>query len=82
MTPEEAIKTIENRFNIMGYCEDEKLSDALDVAIEALEKQIPKEPIVVTWELHRCSNCNAFVIKGLFHKYCQRCGQAIKWEEE
>lgn len=37
MTKEEAIDIIENRFDIMDYCESARLSDALDVAVDALK---------------------------------------------
>ena len=53
--------------------------EALGVAIEALEKQIPKKPIVTSKgeeEYSGCPVCNKFV----FDDYCQCCGQAIDWE--
>ena len=37
MTKEEAIKVIDDRFEIMGYCESAKLEEALDLAIESLK---------------------------------------------
>lgn len=39
MINEEAISTIENRDNIMDYCESRQLAEALDVAVEALRAQ-------------------------------------------
>lgn len=38
MTNEEAIEVINNRDQIVGYCENERLSDALDMAMNALEQ--------------------------------------------
>lgn len=38
MTREEAIRKIENRWGIMGYCESDALGEALDMAIEALSE--------------------------------------------
>ena len=39
MTREEAIDVIENRFNIMDYCESRRLGDALDMAVDALNSE-------------------------------------------
>lgn len=36
MTRQEAIRIIENRDSIMDYCENQALSEALDVAVQAL----------------------------------------------
>ena len=38
MTNSEAREIIENRFDIMDYCESEKLGEALDMAIKALDQ--------------------------------------------
>ena len=38
MTREEAIKVIEGRFEIMDYCEDPRLEEALNLAIESLKQ--------------------------------------------
>lgn len=42
MTPEEAIKVIEGRFEIMDYCESARLEEALDLAIESLKQSQPQ----------------------------------------
>jgi len=39
MTREEAKKIIENRFDIMDYCESSALGEALDIAIQELEQE-------------------------------------------
>lgn len=46
-------------------------------AIEALEKQIPKKPLLKA-QRYRCE-CGALV--GMNHKYCSQCSQAIDWSE-
>jgi hypothetical protein len=54
-------------------------SDYYDLAINAMEKQMPKKPIVTSKgeeEYSGCPVCNKFV----FDDYCQCCGQAIDWE--
>ena len=47
MTREDAIFTIEHRDSIMDYGETEQLSEALDMALEALKEQAAHEKL---WE--------------------------------
>jgi len=61
---------------------------AFDLAIEALEKQIPKKPEYTDeyCDFAYCPNCE----KGEFEfdtntwemKYCYECGQAIDWSDD
>lgn len=63
-----------------------KFAIAQNVAIEALEKQIPKKPIIKTNLMTKhvsahCSICDTditFYSSG--ENYCHNCGQAIKWK--
>ena len=65
------------------HCDE--MHDALVMAIEALEKQTPKNAELETEEgeyaIFLCPNC-----KRIFHnhidepQYCDECGQAISWE--
>ena len=59
--------------------------DAVDMAISALEKQIPKK-VRITTSTKRCSVCGRQLSDiGNIHperNYCQRCGQAIDWGNE
>lgn len=58
--------------------------DSLTLAIEALEKQIPKKPndkfnvpgYVLAYGI--CPSCNRGVNSDM--KFCSECGQAIDWE--
>lgn len=56
-----------------------------ELAIEALEKQIPKKPVdyeecgVERYKTGRCSCCGEFVIQH--YKHCPKCGQIIDWSE-
>ena len=57
---------------------------ALDVAIKALEKQIPKKPLFETVRndtAYHCSNCKNFI--GFYdtriYEYCHNCGQKLDW---
>lgn len=57
---------------------------ALDMAIETLEKQIPKKPRFYNANYY-CPKCDDLVgchdtIMKWDNKYCKECGQAIKWE--
>ena len=63
---------------------------ALNMAISALKKQIPKEPAVMidTWICPSCNNGIEYqfllgdnVLFHGFHDFCPRCGQAIDWTE-
>lgn len=58
------------------------------LVIEALEKQVPKKPIVFVSdrydypeEAYRCSICNSdngeYLYKG--QRYCDECGNAVDW---
>lgn len=59
-----------------------------DRIIEALEKQIPKKPILVTrsdgiikfYPCPSCSTSEKYVSVYPSMKYCPNCGQALKWE--
>ena len=69
----------------------EDLNNAYDVAINALEKQIPKKPTPIDYEkyidvidnarflrgAYWCPNCKHVVKSGSF---CSDCGQKLDWE--
>jgi len=50
-----------------------------DLAIQALEKQVPKE--AKRWRILICPCCNNAYIDYL-QKHCQDCGQLLDWEAE
>ena len=59
----------------------EDLNNAYDVAINALEKQIPKKPKTDDrYVMYICPWCNDFV--KVSHNYCQNCGQKLEWSDE
>lgn len=98
MTREEAISQIKWYFE-----EDDGMSaegitkEAVSMAIEALEKQIPKKPnTTVTDEYDenkfirvkiiecKCPRCDQkffFSAPLSFDMYCRHCGQALDWNE-
>lgn len=50
------------------------------VALQALEKQIPKKPID-NIEYPICPNCGKPFYYGCIDRYCVDCGQKIDWSE-
>ena len=93
MTNQEAIMRIKEHIRIHQIWEPKaiKIPEALDMAISALEKQIPKKPKVPfdTWVCPECGRDVEYQAKLgdniLFHgqyDYCPKCGQAIDWEGE
>ena len=89
-TPEEAIETIKSNMPTSGY---QMLREALGMAIEALEKQIPKEIYHQKWNgidgvpYDLCPTCeNNLCTTGVFARnkmnYCEKCGQKLCWNED
>lgn len=61
-----------------------EFDDAIYMAIKALEKRIPKEPIHKDGEII-CPNCLGALIYSMHSfkgNYCDECGQAIDWSAE
>jgi len=62
--------------------------EALDLAIEALEKQIPKKPKIANWEPARCPSCDRELSESAgdgYYKHSDQmniceCGQKLKWK--
>lgn len=83
MTYEEAIKNINALNAVCGQkgIYDAKFESALALAIEALEKQIPKKPYKDNengvYEKEHCPSCHRSLFPNDHH--CG-CGQAIDWE--
>ena len=91
MIYEEAIEYITERYVTMSMCltidECRKHNKAISMAIEALEKQIPKKPLHMNKNYY-CPICKEDgwmlwddAIPNDMDKYCGKCGQAIDWEE-
>lgn len=85
MTPEEAIKTIKAAQSEVEWEYPMDYAVAFDVAVEALEKQIPKKPTGQHYAHMRCPLCNHRIPSGLGSSsrrrdnWCNYCGQAIDW---
>ena len=82
MTEAEALEILSDfsrcvRVKADGAYETNDFLDAKDLAINALEKQIAKKPIVRGLGQRYCSVCGC---GGADHKYCGRCGQKLDSE--
>ena len=91
MTESEAIKMLEIQKPAYGCKEYQKpLMYAYEMAIKALEKQIPKKPPVVNRpsifiKVPVCPNCSTSEhYQPLYekNKYCSNCGQKLDWSDE
>ena len=81
MTNKEAIKFAKE--NILAYTSE--MSEFKALAIEAIEKHIPKKPIksdreIRYCEVWKCPSCG-FEWSSRVVDYCYRCGQRIDWQE-
>ena len=85
MTYKEAIKILQEEHD---YCQEAfYVIAALQMAIKALEKQIPKKPKLMENPLINskywfyCPNCNASRHTDIKVKHCSFCGQALDWSD-
>lgn len=82
MTYEEAIKQLSN---VTIYHQGKCTREAIDMAVEALKKQMPKMPIEKfqvpydPLECGLCHSCNEGVNSDM--DFCSVCGQALDWGE-
>ena len=80
MTSEEAIVIIRRKTSIPDSGETfEDIEKAYDMAIEALERQIPKAPIRGYISAYFCPCCVRELAGTGIADYCYHCGQALKW---
>lgn len=96
MTESEAIewiKELRDSEEIREFYYVENFIKACDMAIQALEKQIPKKPTPIDYEkyidvinnarslrgAYWCPNCKHVVKSGSF---CSDCGQKLDWSNE
>ena len=77
MTEQEAIKQIKSE----KWVDKAVLDVVNDIAISAIEKQIPVKPEKLDELAHRvfyqCSKCKQHIYHN--DNFCRHCGQAISW---
>lgn len=93
MEESEAIKEL-HEIRPRGGIIPQKRAEALDVAIQALEKQIPKKPIMKQYfedleeEYLCCPTCGEILTDRIpadnktFYFHCMNCGQKLDWSDE
>lgn len=93
MKESEAIKELHG-IRPRGGIIPQKRAEALDVAIQALEKQIPKKPIMRQYfenleeEYLCCPTCGEILTDRIpadnktFYFHCMNCGQKSDWSDE
>lgn len=93
MTYQEAIGIVNRRTTIPDdECTFEQINEAINLAISALEKQIPKNPTykdvgddgykINTPFCFACDNPLFYMTIDTRANYCPRCGNAIDWSDE
>ena len=95
MTENEAIKLIENDLKLHSKDLSSKYKNGLRMAIQALEKQIPKKPrktdsyrgVLKRVYAYVCPTCgNACLEKYMNERqntmFCWNCGQKLDWSDE
>lgn len=89
MTYEEALKHFESLQKRYTREHNGKMCEKVRLAITAITKQIPMEPV----DNHHCPRCltgipippmasEAYKPFAKYPKYCDECGQAIRWGRE
>ena len=93
MTESEAIKEL-HKIRPRGGIIPQKRAEALDIAIQALEKQIPKKTIMKQYfedleeEYWCCPTCGKILTDRIpadnktFYFHCMNCGQKFDWSDE
>lgn len=85
MTEIEAIKRIKECKNTPNFQPYTYMNEALNMAIQTLEKQIAKKPRFYADDYY-CRVCGNLVGNRVFEwrrfKYCDTCGQKLDWSRK
>lgn len=91
MSPNEAIGALKliNLKGVHPFYDWEEMLEVRDIAINALEKQIPKKPIDAGYYyMCPCCRCDLgvsdddiFIYELSMPKYCSNCGCVLDWSE-
>ena len=78
MTESEAIKEVRFNMSTTGLSDKaaKRVAEARNMAMKALEKQIPKKPLA-----HQCTTCGSAVLP-FEGSCCSNCGQKLDWSDE
>lgn len=75
---------IENNYEGLGKSDSKEFAETMDLAVEALEKQIPKKPIYhgkCFATNYTCPVCGRLYWgKEYIGNHCDSCGQKLDWE--
>ncbi len=94
MTPDRAIRLLEvekeyalKQRGFQHQPINKEVAEALDVAIEAVKKQMLKKPRYVDWDFSYfvCDSCGAAIFysdDADTHNHCLICGQALDWSTD
>lgn len=90
MTNEEALEVIEKNLSVAIQDDDglnpeydKEQVNALTIAKESIEKQIPQKPKITLhgttgWNtVCHCTSCGGLLAES--DKFCHKCGQALDW---
>ncbi len=85
MTAEQAIEILTNAIQTEHMTVEQ--DRALAIAQKALEKQMPKKPILSDSQIryiccYDCPNCGRSFSGTGIANYCYHCGQALNWSDE
>ena len=80
----EAIEVIKGYRRLDEYMNNTERLPYCDMAIEALEKQLPKKPEEVVGAIYgisyECKNCGSEIEPlDIYADYCKWCGQRLDW---
>ena len=88
MTNQKAIEILNDTEADIKYSRED-INKAILMGMSALEKQIPKKPIIESWSPARCPLCGSELSELLGDGYYKHwyglkiceCGQKLKWDE-
>ena len=88
MTNQEAVEEIQSAIDLIIQTAVDVDPWAVEIAVEAMEKQIPKKAVGEHYAHMRCPSCNHRIPSGggssskRRDNWCNYCGQAIDWRKE
>jgi uncharacterized protein (UPF0212 family) len=76
MTENEAINVLQLN---KPFTASKEANNAIEMAIQALEKQMPKKPQEISWGATKCSICGQEFGFNSHFNHCSNCGQKLDW---